>query len=105
SWNFGPGAGGEITVGDLVGRMGERWSLLRVEKDGSPQLREAPMLRLNVEKAARCLGWQPVWDIDTTLQRTAGWYIDFHQEGQVGSRGDLVAYVAEARRMGLAWAA
>lgn len=105
AWNFGPGAGGEIDVQALADKLGAHWPALRIEHDGGPHPHEAAILRLNCDKAARDLAWRPVWDIDTALAQTSGWYRNFHETGQADSAADLAAYIDAARQLGLAWAA
>lgn len=105
AWNFGPGADGEISVEVLVQRLAVHWPALQIEHDGGRHPHEAIALRLDCDKAHQQLGWRPVWDIDTTLARTAGWYRHFHQTGKLASADDLAAYIDDARKLGLAWAA
>lgn len=105
AWNFGPGAAGEISVQALATQLGVHWPALRVERDANAHPHEAAILRLNCDKATRQLAWRPVWSIGTALARTADWYRAFRENGIVGSAGDLAAYVDDARRLELEWAA
>ncbi|HTD28855.1 MAG TPA: CDP-glucose 4,6-dehydratase, partial [Xanthomonadaceae bacterium] len=105
AWNFGPGNDGEITVEALASRLGAQWPALRVEHDRQPHPHEASLLRLNCNNARQRLAWCPVWNIDTALARTGAWYRAFHERGEVSSAEDLAAYLDEAHRGGLAWAA
>ena len=105
AWNFGPGADGEISVEVLVQRLATHWSALQIEHDAAPHPHEAAILRLNCDKATAQLAWRPVWGIDTALARTADWYRRFHQTGKLASADDLAAYIDDARKLGLAWAA
>jgi CDP-glucose 4,6-dehydratase len=105
SWNFGPGAAGEVSVQQLTVQLGVRWPILRIEHDQAAQPHEATILRLNPGKAEQQLAWHPVWDIDTMLDRTANWYQVFNESGRISSVGDLAAYIDDARRLGLEWAA
>lgn len=105
SWNFGPGRAGEITVEALARQMAQHWPLLRIEHEPTPQPHEAPTLRLNCGHAQRDLGWRPVWDMGTTLARTAQWYRNYYESGTISSSGDLADYIEAARRSGLVWAA
>lgn len=105
AWNFGPHTDGEISVGALAARLSTDWPVLRIEHDTRAHPHEAAILRLNCDKAHARLAWQPVWDIDATLARTTGWYRRLHDSGQLYSADDLGAYVDDARRLGLAWAA
>lgn len=105
AWNFGPGASGEISVQQIAAQLGANWPALRIQHDGNVHPHEAAVLSLNCDKATRQLAWRPVWDIDTALARTVDWYRAFHQLGTVGSASDLAAYINDARRFGLEWAA
>jgi CDP-glucose 4,6-dehydratase len=104
AWNFGPGPSGEISVESVVDGLGLHWKAVTIQHDGDAHPHEAATLRLHAGKARQRLAWQPVWDIDATLARTAAWYRLFHESGQVGSAGDVAAYVDDARRLGLEWA-
>lgn len=105
AWNFGPGATSEISVRSLTKQLGSHWSALHIETDDAPHPHEAATLRLDAGKAFAQLAWQPIWNIETALARTAAWYRDFHESGQVDSASDLTAYIADARRLGLEWVA
>lgn len=104
AWNFGPGIEGELRVQSLVERMGMHWNAMRIEADEAPRVHEANILRLDTHKAGTELAWHPTWDIDTALARTAAWYRSFHASGHIGSRDDLAAYIADAKRLGREWA-
>lgn len=104
-WNFGPPPEATLAVGDVVGSLQRAWPQLRVEPDPGPHPHEATELRLDCSKAARDLGWRPVWDPETTIRCTAQWYRTFLDGGKVRSHDDLAAYVDDARRAGLGWAA
>ena len=104
AWNFGPAADATLAVGDVVERLQHAWPQLQVELDQGPHPHEASQLTLDCSKAARELGWHPVWNAETTLQRTARWYQAFAGDGSVRSPDDLAAYIADARSAALAWA-
>jgi CDP-glucose 4,6-dehydratase len=105
AWNFGPGPASEISVRSLTEQLGSHWRALHIEVDDATHPHEAATLRLDASKATAQLAWQPIWNIETTLARTATWYRGFHESGQVDSTGDLIAYVADAQKLGLEWAA
>jgi CDP-glucose 4,6-dehydratase len=104
AWNLGPSADATLAVGDVVERLQCSWSGLRVEEVIEPQPHEAMKLTLDCRKAERELGWQPVWDAATTIERTARWYRSFGEDGSIRSRDDLVAYVSCARQSSAGWA-
>jgi CDP-glucose 4,6-dehydratase len=103
-WNFGPASDATLSVCDLVAQMRRRWPELMVEPDDGRHPHEAVTLKLDCEKSARKLGWRPVWPADVTIANTIDWYRAFHERGEVRSRDDLQAYVADARTAGLSWA-
>lgn len=105
AWNFGPDTSGDVSVQSLAERMGGYWPALRVEHDARPHPHEAAVLRLNCDKAKQGLAWRPVWNLDTTLAKTAGWYRRFYEEHEVDSGRDLESYIDDARSLGLGWAA
>lgn len=105
AWNFGPAADATLGVGEVVARLQHSWPQLQVQHDRGPHPHEAAFLTLDCSKVERELGWHPVWNADTTLQRTARWYQAFAEDRRVCSRDDLSAYVADARRAVLEWAA
>jgi len=105
AWNFGPGREGEVSVQQLASRFTDCWPTLRIEQDGQAHPHEAAVLRLNCDKALRELAWRPVWDIGTAADLTGAWYRAFHESGRLLTADDLAAYVADAQRASLAWAA
>lgn len=105
AWNLGPGAASEISVQSLTAQLGLHWNALHIETDDAPHPHEAAILRLDASKAVTQLAWQPIWNIETALARTAAWYRDFHESGRIDSMDDLIAYIACARQLGLEWAA
>lgn len=104
-WNFGPSPDATMQVREMVDRLKNAWPTLAVEHDQSPQPHEAGQLRLNSEKSRRRLGWRPVWNANTTVDRTVSWYLAHTRGDATRSDADLRAYVEEAGRSGLAWAA
>ena len=104
AWNFGPSANATLEVGEVVRRLQEQWLAFDVGHDGGPHPHESPLLALDCSKSEQQLGWRPVWDASTTLQRTVDWYRAMDRNGELRSVDDLAAYVGDARRAGLAWA-
>ncbi|MEO7335899.1 MAG: CDP-glucose 4,6-dehydratase [Caldimonas sp.] len=105
AWNFGPDASGHLRVADVVDAMASHWPAVRaVVEPATAAAHEATLLHLDCRKAHARLGWRPVWDIRTTLARTAQWYRLLHEEGDLASHDDLDRYVADARLLGLDWA-
>jgi CDP-glucose 4,6-dehydratase len=105
AWNFGPSHDGHLSVGQVVDLFARHWPAVRHDVDRRPHPHEAALLHLDCAKARRELGWEPVWTVRKTIERTAGWYRAWHEQGRVDSVADLQRYVDDARDAGRRWAA
>jgi CDP-glucose 4,6-dehydratase len=77
-FNFGPPAGGSASVGDLVAGLAERWGGAAAWRiAGGQHPHEATTLRLDSDKAARTLDWQPLIPLPEGLDLTVDWYRRF----------------------------
>jgi len=79
AWNFGPRDLDALAVSKIAELMANLWStggrpMARWELDDAPAVHEAGLLRLDSSKAARELGWSPVFSIEQALQFTVWWY-------------------------------
>jgi CDP-glucose 4,6-dehydratase len=98
AWNFGPESEGNRTVAEVLGKLRDHWTSLSWHITENPQPHEATLLYLDSSKASSLLSWHPVWNIDTTLIKTAEWYREWLESGNVISRKQLANYVADAVR-------
>lgn len=112
SFNFGPRAEQNATVGELVNELHKRWTATDVDNplaDQTPQpFAEAGLLKLNCDRALSTLGWQPALDLDTCIDFVASWYSQYYGNG--GDMYDFTvdqieAYESAAKSRGLDWAA
>ncbi|MFH1403851.1 MAG: CDP-glucose 4,6-dehydratase [Candidatus Altiarchaeota archaeon] len=105
AWNFGPADEHTITVGELVDKVMECWGSGEYEVDSSQNPHEAGLLKLDVGKARRMLGWMPVYGIDEAVDRTVRGYKMFYG-GMVGDRlwdfivGEIREYNSQGDRLG-----
>jgi len=81
AWNFGPDAQSEVTVAELAEKICLLWgdnAACHVEpQDGAPH--EAPVLRLNSDKARRELSWRSGWNLEQSLGATVDWFRHFRE--------------------------
>ena len=111
AWNFGPtDTGGDRPVRWVVDRFLDGWGAgtWSTPTNAGPQPHEDNRLSLDSSKARERLGWAPVWDGPTAVRRAAEWYREYYRAP--ASALELVedhlhAYQADARAMGLPWAA
>ena len=73
-WNFGPSDDDSRTVSWIIERMAEMRKDINWQYDEAPQLHEANLLKLDSSKARRQLNWQPLWQLQTALQKTLEWH-------------------------------
>lgn len=108
AFNFGPDPQATRPVADLVEGILKVWpgTWKSLAPPNAPH--EASKLNLNIDKAARVLGWRPTWDFATTVRETMVWY----QRRHVADASDLVPFslaqiqqfTRDARARGASWA-
>ena len=79
AFNFGPRISSNRTVRELVSTILEHWPGEWLDKSEREAPHEANLLHLQIDKAHHRLGWQPIWDYNTTLTRTVEWYRAHHR--------------------------
>jgi CDP-glucose 4,6-dehydratase len=102
-WNFGPELSGNRTVAKVLNTLQIHWPEMRWHQSAVPQPYEANLLYLDCAKAYSYLGWQPVWDLDTALEKTADWYRTFHSSQITISTQQLAQYVEAAENAQASW--
>ena len=108
AFNFGPVPEGHQKVRVLVEAVLKRWPG-RWERAAAPEdPHENECLRLSIERAVHELGWRPVWDFSTAVERTVCWYRTLAREGASRAAeltdADLAAYGQSALKLGYPWA-
>jgi CDP-glucose 4,6-dehydratase len=105
AFNFGPALTSNRTVAELVAELlshtGGEWT--DASDPNAPH--EASKLNLATEKAFHLLGWQPVWNFEETVAKTAEWYLgaDGSDEAIYLTGAKIAQYHADARAMQLPW--
>jgi len=108
SFNFGPRAEVNETVGALIGELRKHWpgaKQARVEKVRNRP--EAGLLKLDCGKVWKRLGWTAALNFAETAAFTAGWYFRFLRGKEAAwqlTSGQIEEYVRKARLTNLAWA-
>jgi len=73
-WNFGPKDEDAKPVEWIVNRLSEYWGNgAQSHLSAGEHPHEAHYLKLDCSKAKMRLNWQPVWDLDTTLEKIVAW--------------------------------
>ncbi len=103
AWNFGPEPEGNRTVSEVLCKLNGHWANMRWHHTDKPQPYEATLLHLNSAKARSKLQWQPVWNFDAALEKTANWYRAWLEAGEVISREQLADYITAAAQANIEW--
>ena len=74
AFNFGPDEYSQKTVMDLILEVLKHWKGNWVDSSNPNDLHESKLLRLDIDKAASCLNWQPVWGFEQAVKETVNWY-------------------------------
>lgn len=77
-FNFGPDEGSILKVADVAQKVVEFYGKGEVVVQKRDNLHEAGLLMLNIEKAAKVLGWHPSLTADEAIQKTVEWYKNFY---------------------------
>lgn len=90
AWNFGPDEHDTQPVSALVDIMSRKWddnAGWHHDKQSHPS--EAPFLKLDCTKSRTMLKWNPVWDLETSLEQTVEWFKAWH------TKKDMHAYTLQ----------
>ena len=78
SWNFGPEESHNTSVESLVKKIINTYGsgTYKIKNDNNLLL-EAKLLSLNINKAKKVLGWNPILSLDKTIELTIEWYKEY----------------------------
>lgn len=79
-WNFGPDEKDLVSVGAVVGSTLEILGKGSMVLEPDPATHETHVLRLDVSKARKTLGWEPQMDFNEALSMTCGWYRNYYEK-------------------------
>lgn len=110
SYNFGPPSENNITVMELLEKLGKSWGLNKPEdtytQTGELKFSEAGLLKLNCDKALFDIKWQPTLNINELIQFTGDWYYMFYNnpENVLGfTENQIAEYESKARTKKIRW--
>lgn len=83
AWNFGPDVSENLPVIQVAQRAKQCWDKISWTIDPEPESKETAVLMLDAGKALSKLGWQPVWNLQTAVEKTVEWYRQFYERGIV----------------------
>jgi CDP-glucose 4,6-dehydratase len=109
AFNFGPDAGVNQTVGELLDVMGQLWPSVKWEvPEGFEQGgHEAMLLKLSCDKVLFHLKWQAVLKFPETVSMTVDWYRNWHdgrEDVYAYTQGQIEQFSQRAAQQGAVWA-
>lgn len=78
SFNFGPKEESVLTVEDIAKQIVKDYGKGSIKVHKKDNLHEANLLILNINKAKKVLGWQPVYTAQEAISKTVNWYKRFY---------------------------
>jgi len=78
-FNFGPGSESNRTVEDLVAELLKYCQVSWRDAVDPKAPHEAKLLNLSIARSKSMLNWRPRWDFGQTVEKTAVWYRDVHE--------------------------
>lgn len=104
AWNFGPDDEGAVAVEEVLAKLQQAWPRIRFHNTAAADgPHETHILKLDASKARAVLRWQPLWTWQEAVERTAGWYQHYYENGTIATRDDLERYVRAADRKSCIW--
>lgn len=94
AFNFAPNPAASKNVEEIIALAKENWSKVMVTYPNIENvgMHEAGLLMLDSTKAYKMLGWQPLWDVSTSIEQTIEWYKQFYENGKVITQSQIQAY-------------
>lgn len=98
AYNVGPDDESCVNTGDLVDKFVDEWNRVAPvdceggarpelkwinKSDGGPH--EAKFLKLDCSKLKNVFNWEPIWDIDTTMEQVVNWYSTYLLDGDINA--------------------
>ena len=111
AWNFGPSETEPVTAQQVVEKAIALWGEGEWAHARHPDPpKETTTLRLNWEKAAKRLGWRPIYDWEEAVAETVRWFKCYQQtespqELYAHCARQIQLYTERAAAAGLPWAA
>jgi CDP-glucose 4,6-dehydratase len=107
AFNFGPTLASNRTVAQLVEELLRHVPAGSWTDQSDPHApHEASKLNLAVDKAFHLLSWEPVWNFESTLAKTADWYVRDAQGENAAAlcQEQITTYSQAAKAKNLPWA-
>ena len=103
AWNFGPDEAGDKRVQEVLEKFQAQMSNINWFSSDVEQVHEANFLHLDSSKARQILLWQPVWEFEEAVRKTAEWYREWLSNRNVISMRQLDDFTNTAKEKKITW--
>jgi CDP-glucose 4,6-dehydratase len=97
AWNFGPDLESNMKTVEMIDMMTNYWDVISAEtvihKDAP---HEAGLLMLDSTKAKIQMDWEPIWEIEPTIEKTVDWYREYIEKGHTITMDQIDNYIKNA---------
>ena len=85
AWNYGPDDESNKSVEDVIKELKKHLPKLRWDSNKNENFGESIQLHLDSNLARKKQKWEPVWDFNKTIFKTAEWYDYWINEGKINT--------------------
>jgi CDP-glucose 4,6-dehydratase len=109
AFNFGPDAGINQSVSELLTAMIQHWPERgwEVERPDDQQKKESSLLKLSCDKALNLLSWRAILSFEEAVRLTVSWYRSFYEQGddmKAMTADQIRTYAQKAKDENMWWA-
>ncbi len=104
SWDFGPRIRDCISVVQMAKLAKNFFPAISYQvSEKATDLHETTNLKLDCAKSESELGWFPLWNVSTSVEKTSKWYDLFLREGKLQTEQNLSDYLKAASQARVVW--
>lgn len=99
AWNFSPYSREAKNVEEIAVIAKQSWDAVEIAFGTPPDnFHEAGLLILDNSKAIAELGWKPVWNTETAVEKTISWYKAFYMENAISTAANISDYLKSVNK-------
>ena len=102
-WNFGPLTKNKFSVRKILKIFQTEWPELRV-KNALNKFNESKHLMIDSNLAREEIGWNEVWDVKQSIEKTISWYKSFFEKNQIETKKQILDFINDSEKKSMAWA-
>ena len=99
-WNFGPNDKDAKPVDWILNKMALSWPGTSWRLDDAINPHEASFLKLDISKSKSRLGWEPIWELNKTLEKIIAWHVAWlnHEDMKAVCLAEIEEYMKDMKQ-------